>query len=158
MRKLLCALALLCVGALAHAAIDTYDFDSEDQRQRFYQISSELRCPLCQNQNIADSNAPIATDLRGEVYRLLDEGRTDKEIVEHMVARYGEFVRYRPVLTVETMVLWFAPAVFLLAGFVILLVMVRRRQKALNNAQASELDEQERERLQALLEKKTRDD
>ena len=110
------ALGLLLMVGSVSAAVDTFEFSSEQERDRFYAIGAELRCPKCQNQNIADSDAPIASDLRKEVYRLLDEGRSDEEIVDYMVARYGEFVRYKPALNRETLVLWFGPLFFLLAG------------------------------------------
>lgn len=145
------ALLLLSFGALA---IDTYEFESEEQRARFYYLSTELRCPKCQNQNIADSNAPIATDLRREIYRMLQEDRSNEEIIDFMVARYGEFVRYRPALTAETAVLWFAPAAFLLAGLLTLVFMLRRRQQAHKTADDHHLSPEEQQRLKSLLEKK----
>lgn len=146
-------LVLALMAPLALAAIDTYEFDTEEQRQRFYQLSSELRCPKCQNQNIADSDAPIAMDLRREVYRMLNEGRDNEEIVDFLVARYGEFVRYKPALTPATAILWFGPAAMLLAGFIVLLVMLRRRQKALREAAGKSLSQDEQRRLQSLLER-----
>lgn len=146
-------LVLALMAPLALAAIDTYEFDTEEQRQRFYQLSSELRCPKCQNQNIADSDAPIAMDLRREVYRMLNEGKDNEEIVDFLVARYGEFVRYKPALTPATAILWFGPAAMLLAGFSVLLVMLRRRQKALREAAGKSLSQDEQRRLQSLLER-----
>lgn len=146
-------LVLALMAPLALAAIDTYEFDNEEQRQRFYQLSSELRCPKCQNQNIADSDAPIAMDLRREVYRMLNEGKDNEEIVDFLVARYGEFVRYKPALTPATAILWFGPAAMLLAGFIVLLVMLRRRQKALREAAGKSLSQDEQRRLQSLLER-----
>lgn len=146
-------LVLALMAPLALAAIDTYEFDTEEQRQRFYQLSSELRCPKCQNQNIADSDAPIAMDLRREVYRMLNEGKDNEEIVDFLVARYGEFVRYKPALTPATAILWFGPAAMLLAGFIVLLVMLRRRQKALREAAGRSLSQDEQRRLQSLLER-----
>ncbi|MDX9686689.1 MULTISPECIES: cytochrome c-type biogenesis protein [Halopseudomonas] len=146
-------LVLALMAPLALAAIDTYEFDTEEQRQRFYQLSSELRCPKCQNQNIADSDAPIAMDLRREVYRMLNEGKDNEEIVDFLVARYGEFVRYKPALTPATAILWFGPAAMLLAGFIVLLVMLRRRQKALREAAGKSLSQDEQRRLQSLLER-----
>jgi cytochrome c-type biogenesis protein CcmH len=157
MIKTMGLLILMLLAPLSLAAIDTYDFETEEQRARFYQLGSELRCPKCQNQNIADSNAPIATDLRREIYRLLNEGHSNKEIVEFMVMRYGDFVRYSPALTAQTAVLWFAPAVFLLIGFGALAFMLRQRRRALA-APDKALSDQERERLQNLLKKKTQDD
>ena len=78
------------------AVIETYEFSDPELEQRYQQLSQELRCPKCQNQNIADSNAPISQDLRKLLYQQLEAGADDEEILEYMVARYGEFVRYRP--------------------------------------------------------------
>lgn len=111
MKRILLAMLALTMSVAAMAAIDTYEFDTEEQRARFYQLSNELRCPKCQNQNIADSNSPIATDLRREIFRMLDEGQSNEQITEFMVMRYGEFVRYKPALTAQTAVLWFRPGV-----------------------------------------------
>jgi len=151
--RLLWLLVLALMAPLALAAIDTYEFETEEQRQRFYQLSSELRCPKCQNQNIADSDAPIAMDLRREVYRMLNEGKDNKEIVDFLVARYGEFVRYKPALTPATVILWFGPAAMLLTGFIVLLVMLRRRQKLQREAAGRSLSQDEQRRLQSLLER-----
>lgn len=157
-RGLLLTLLLTLMAGASLAAVDTFDFQTEDQRQRFYQLSGELRCPKCQNQNIADSDAPIATDLRRELYRMLDEGQSNDEIIGFMVARYGDFVRYKPALTSQTIVLWFGPAVFLLIGLGTLIIMLRRRQQALRDAQAGHLSAEEQQRLKTLLEKKSSDD
>ncbi|GGI93882.1 cytochrome c-type biogenesis protein [Halopseudomonas pertucinogena] len=146
-------LLMLLLAPVALAAIDTYEFETEEQRQRFYQVSGELRCPKCQNQNIADSDAPIATDLRREVHRMLMEGKDNREIIDFMVERYGDFVRYKPALSPATVVLWFGPAAMLLGGFIILIVMLRRRQRALREAAAHPLSKDEQQRLQSLLER-----
>ncbi|MFA5677979.1 MAG: cytochrome c-type biogenesis protein [Pseudomonas sp.] len=153
MSKRIWLVLLMLLAPVAMAAIDTYEFETEEQRARFYEVSSELRCPKCQNQNIADSDAPIATDLRREVHRMLLEGKDNNEIVDFMVERYGDFVRYKPALTPATMVLWFAPAAMLLGGFIILVIMLRRRQKALREAAANPLSKDEQQRLQSLLER-----
>ncbi|MBQ0777859.1 MAG: cytochrome c-type biogenesis protein CcmH [Pseudomonas sp.] len=157
-RRLFLLMALLAFVPVSLAAIDTYEFDTEEQRARFYQLSGELRCPKCQNQNIADSNSPIANDLRREIFRMLEEGQSNDQIVEFMVMRYGDFVRYKPALTAQTAVLWFAPAVFLLAGFIGLVVMLRRRQRALRNTADQHLNADEQQRLKSLLEKKSSHD
>ncbi|GGE30625.1 cytochrome c-type biogenesis protein CcmH [Halopseudomonas oceani] len=151
-------LGLLLILGTANAAVDTFDFSSEQERDRFYAIGSELRCPKCQNQNIADSDAPIASDLRHEVFRLLEDGRSDDEIVEYMVARYGEFVRYKPALNRDTLVLWFGPLAFLLVGVLAVVLLVRRRQRVANESPDAGLSPQEQRRLDELLNKKSQDD
>ena len=111
------------------AVIETYDFSSPDLEVRYHSLSQELRCPKCQNQNIADSNAPIARDLRVVLYEQLEAGASDDEILAFMVARYGEFVRYRPGVDRNTLLLWTSPVLLLLAGAVgltrALLIFVR---------------------------------
>ncbi|HDY99092.1 MAG TPA: cytochrome c-type biogenesis protein CcmH [Pseudomonas sabulinigri] len=159
MKRWLVGLTLGAVLLSAQAAVDTFEFKSEQERERFYSISTELRCPKCQNQNIADSDAPIAHDLRNEVFRLLEDGRSDDEIVDYMVARYGDFVRYRPALNAETLVLWFGPLFFLLAGFLAVFMLVRRRQRAAKDPLETILTSEEQQQLDQLLEeKKKRDD
>lgn len=146
-------LLLLTLAANTFAAVDTFDFDSQMQRDRFYRLSSELRCPKCQNQNIADSDAPIAMDLRREVYRMVMEGKDDDQVIDFMVSRYGDFVRYKPALTPATAVLWFAPAGLLVGGLLVLAVMLRRRQRALRDTSTQHLSQDEQQRLQSLLER-----
>ena len=157
MRRLLiaCLLGLSLVGA-ARAAIDTYQFKDEVERERFRSLTEELRCPKCQNQNIADSNAPIATDLRREIYRMLDEGRSDREIVDFLVMRYGDFVMYKPPLDSRTWLLWYGPFGLLGLGAIALCVLVLRRRKVEKAPERVALSAAEHERLNALL-KETRD-
>ncbi|MCY1360687.1 Cytochrome c-type biogenesis protein CcmH [compost metagenome] len=151
MKRLFAAL-ILALGLLgiAQAAIDTYDFATEAQRERFRELTKELRCPKCQNQDIADSNAPIAADLRREIHRMLGEGKSDEEIVDFMVDRYGDFVRYKPAVTARTFLLWYGPALLLGSGLLVLGVIVLRRRRV-ESAPADQLSEQERARLDALL-------
>ncbi|HAN29169.1 MAG TPA: cytochrome c-type biogenesis protein CcmH, partial [Haliea salexigens] len=87
---------MLLLSAYAAAVIETYEFSTPALEARYQLLSEELRCPKCQNQNIADSNAPISQDLRRLLHQQLEAGASDEEILEFMVARYGEFVRYRP--------------------------------------------------------------
>lgn len=110
--------------------VDTYEFRDEVTKIRFQALTKELRCPKCQNQNLADSNSSIAVDLRKEVYELLQQGKADSEIVNFMVDRYGEFVLYRPRVSSLTYVLWFGPAVLILLGFIVVIVIVRRKPVA----------------------------
>ncbi|KGJ87105.1 cytochrome c-type biogenesis protein [Colwellia psychrerythraea] len=117
----------LSANIVAASPVDTYEFDDEVTKIRFQALSKELRCPKCQNQNLADSNSPIAADLRRELYELLQQGKADSEIVDFMVDRYGEFVLYRPRVSELTYVLWFGPAVLILLGIIIVIVIVRRK-------------------------------
>lgn len=150
MRRFLFALLSLCCIALAHAAIDPYEFDSDAQRDRYHQFIEDMRCPKCQNQNLAGSDAPIAKDLRHELHRLLIEGKSDTEIVDYMVARYGEFVLYKPPFDRKTAILWLAPLGFLAVGALVLVVVIRRRG-ALNTVETKALTVAEQQQLAALL-------
>ncbi|WP_397449045.1 cytochrome c-type biogenesis protein [Pseudomonas sp. NA-150] len=146
--------AVLSLGltGVAHAAIDAYEFKDEAERARYGQLTTELRCPKCQNQDIADSNAPIAADLRKEIYRMLGEGQSNQQIIDFMVDRYGDFVRYKPALNARTWLLWFGPAGLLLGGvLVIATIIVRRRGK--RSPDANDLSDEERQRLAHLLDK-----
>jgi cytochrome c-type biogenesis protein CcmH len=147
-RLLLACLLSLGLSAVAQAAIDTYTFKSDAERERFRALTEELRCPKCQNQNLADSNAPIAMDLRHEIFRMMEAGKGDDEIVDYLVLRYGEFVRYKPRVSGGTLLLWFGPAAALVGGFVLLAVIVLRRRR---NENAPNLSDDERARLDSLL-------
>ncbi|AMS13560.1 cytochrome c-type biogenesis protein CcmH [Pseudomonas sp. NFPP07] len=153
MKRWLAAAVLgLCIAGVAHAAIDTYEFANDAERERFRELTKELRCPKCQNQDIADSNAPIAADLRKEIFRMLGEGKDNQQIIDFMVDRYGDFVRYKPALTGKTALLWFGPAGLLLGGVVIIAVIVRRRRVQRSDS-PSTLSAEERQRLDQLLDK-----
>jgi cytochrome c-type biogenesis protein CcmH len=127
MRKLaLFAAVLLC--AAPALAIDTDKaFDDPELQARYEHIIEEVRCLKCQNQSIKDSNAFLAGDLRREIRRMLNEGKTDEEIYDFLVARYGEFALYRPRMSGKTLVLWIAPLVLLLGGAFVLVNILRRR-------------------------------
>lgn len=147
MRRCWQLLIACCFVAVAHAAIDPYDFDNESQRERYRHFIEEMRCPKCQNQNLAGSDAPIAQDLRRELHRLLIEGRSDREIVDFMVSRYGAFILYDPPFDKKTALLWLAPLGFFAIGAIALVVVARRRRVAAPAA----LSAAERERLDRLL-------
>jgi cytochrome c-type biogenesis protein CcmH len=122
---LLTALVLMSVPALA---IDTGKaFEDPDMQARYERLIAETRCVTCQNQSIKDSNAFIAADLRREIRRLMVEGKTNDEIADFLVTRYGDFVLYRPRMTGKTLALWIAPFVLILFGGVALVRVVRRR-------------------------------
>ncbi|TWH64920.1 cytochrome c-type biogenesis protein CcmH [Azomonas agilis] len=154
--KRLIAITLLLWVSVGWAAIDTYEFSTDAERARYRVLVEELRCPKCQNQNIADSNAPIAMDLRQEIYRLIQEGQTDEQIIEYLVARYGDFVRYNPPLSFNTLLLWFGPLFLLLGGVVGVRWMVRQRQQKTDTS-ALPLTDAEHQRLASLLERKKHD-
>lgn len=125
MRYLICLFCLLPLMALA---IDTDKaFDDPELQARYEKISEEVRCLKCQNQSIRDSNAFLASDLRREIRRMLEEGKTDEEIYDFLVQRYGEFALYRPRMSGKTLVLWLAPLALLLIGGVVLARVLRRR-------------------------------
>ena len=125
---------LLVLGGTAHA-IDAQDaFDDPVLQERYENINRELRCLVCQNQTIADSNATLAQDLRREVRDMIAAGQTDAQIREFMIERYGDFVLYRPRMTAGNLLLWAAPVLLLVIGAIVLVRVVRRR------AQESELD------------------
>ncbi|MEN5089598.1 cytochrome c-type biogenesis protein [Pseudomonas protegens] len=151
-RWLAAAILGLSIAGVAHAAIDTYQFANDTDRERFHELTKELRCPKCQNQDIADSNAPIAADLRKEIFRMLGEGKDNQQIIDFMVDRYGDFVRYKPALTGKTALLWFGPAGLLLGGLVIIAVIVRRRRVERSDS-PNTLSVEERQRLDQLLDK-----
>ncbi len=102
---------------------------SERSRRGWCRITSELRCLVCQNQTIADSNAALAVDLRREARELIKQGKSDDEVVAYMTERYGDFVLYRPPLKATTFLLWFGPALMLVAGAAVLVVVLRRRSR-----------------------------
>lgn len=155
MKQLIRAVLLgLLVSVTAHAAIDTYTFKDEAERERYRTLTEELRCPKCQNQNIADSNAPIAMDLREEIFRMLEEGKSNDQIVDYLVERYGDFVRYNPPVNTTTLLLWYGPAGLLMLGFAVLAVILVRRRRADTAPGARTLSDAERQRLATLLDKK----
>ncbi|MCB4435438.1 cytochrome c-type biogenesis protein CcmH [Alteromonas sp. McT4-15] len=143
---------LILLGVLslssAQAVEESFSFDSAEQRASFLRLTAELRCPMCQNQNIADSDAMIAHDMRRKVYSLLKQGKTEQEVIDFMKARYGDFVHYQPPVTAATLWLWAGPVLFI---FIALVVIVRRKSvtppedMAAKLAKADAMLEQEKE-------------
>jgi cytochrome c-type biogenesis protein CcmH len=113
-------LLLIFQANLLLASAEIVPFSDESLRPRYQQLIEELRCPKCQNQNLADSNSPISQDLREQVRRLLEEGLTDAEIKEYLKSRYSEFILYRPEVNQNTWLLWAAPVLFLIIGILVL--------------------------------------
>ncbi|AGB83402.1 MULTISPECIES: cytochrome c-type biogenesis protein [Serratia] len=136
----------------AAAAIDTYRFDSVEQEQQYRELTEQLRCPKCQNNSIADSNAIIAADMRAKVYELMMQGQNKQQVIDYMVARYGNFVTYEPPVTPATLILWVGPLLFVLIGGAVVIMRSRRRAPVNND----EFSAQEKQRLAALLEETDR--
>ncbi|MBL0545627.1 cytochrome c-type biogenesis protein CcmH [Aeromonas jandaei] len=153
MRVLIASLLLLLgwvVQAPAMAAIDVYTFDNDNQEQVFRELTKELRCPKCQNQDIADSNAGLAKDLRDKTYQMVRQGKDKDEIVDYMVARYGNFILYNPPLMASTLILWLGPLLVIVIGLGVV-VMRSRRPVAAAKPVDSALSEEEQRRLAELL-------
>lgn len=123
---MLMLMLVLVMAAPARATTDVMPFRNEAQEQQFRQLTEQLRCPKCQNNSIADSNAMIATDMRRKVYDLMQEGKSRQEIIDYMVARYGNFVTYDPPLTPLTVLLWVLPLAAIVAGGWIIVARTRR--------------------------------
>ena len=137
------------------ASTEIVEFSQPELRERYYSLIAELRCPKCQNQNLADSNAPISTDMKAQVHRMLEQQKSDAEIKAYLVSRYSEFVLYRPSVNKKTWFLWVSPAVLLVITLLILYRNAYRRRSANNSSdmQLSEnqLSQDQQRRLSALL-------
>ena len=144
----LMALFTLFLSSLVVASTEVVEFSDESLRPRFQQLVEELRCPKCQNQNLADSNSPISQDLRREIQRMLEQQMTDQQIKDYLKSRYSEFILYRPEVNKSTWLLWGSPAVILLLG--LLIAMRHNRQKPLATASSS-ASADDQQRLAALL-------
>ncbi|MBU2955286.1 cytochrome c-type biogenesis protein [Marinobacter sp. F3R08] len=150
MVRMVClVLVLLLSGGAAADVADVYDFSDRAQEQRYQNLTAELRCPKCQNQNIADSNAPIAKDMRNVVYQMMKDGASNEEIVESLVGRFGEFIRYKPELDSRTFLLWATPAIAVLGGLLVVAGVVIRSRRAGMESQA--LSAEERSRVDEML-------
>lgn len=140
---------LLLLLPVAAFAIDTATFDDPETEARYRALIAEIRCLVCQNQSLADSNAPLAVDLREEVRAQIARGASDKEVVGYLTARYGDFVLYKPRFTAVTATLWLAPLLLLLVGGVL-----AWRALAGPGAAGRVHDEAERARIRALLDER----
>lgn len=138
---------LLFSSASLAAPIETFKFESAETEKIFHKLSEELRCLVCQNQNIAESNADLAKDLRLEIYNMLSEGKSEEEIVDFMVQRYGDYVLYRPPFKPMTWLLWFAPVLVFVFG---LIYVVRLMKAQTAEEQTVSLNEEEIERIKNL--------
>ena len=146
MRYAILSICLLCAALPARAAIEAYEFESAQMEADYNRLINELRCLVCQNQNLAGSDAALATDLRRETYQMLSDGKTPQEVVDFMVARYGDFVLYRPQFKTRTYLLWLGPFLLLIA---VLFWLTRRLR---NSSAATDVDAEALARARALLE------
>ena len=128
---------VLFVSLSVHANIDLYEFKDENTRVRYTKLTKELRCPKCQNQDIADSNSPIASDMRSEVHRLVEQGSSNDDVVNFMVDRFGEFVSYKPRVQPSTYLLWYGPWALIAFGVIIISLIVRRRSALIGTQEDS---------------------
>ncbi|MGB0898225.1 MAG: cytochrome c-type biogenesis protein, partial [Psychrobium sp.] len=142
MKQLIIALMTLATVLFSiesnSTSVETYTFSTPEYEVRFHELNKILRCPKCQNQNLADSNSLISQDLRREVRRLLEEGRTDEQIMEYMVMRYGSFVLYKPKLDRVTYFLWYGPIGFGVFGVVMVAYIVMRQRKRRGELQVAD--------------------
>ena len=129
------------------APIETFKFDSPETEKVFHKLSEELRCLVCQNQNIAESNADLAKDLRLEIYTMLSDGKSEDEIVDFMVQRYGDYVLYRPPFKPMTWLLWFGPAIVFAFGLVF---VVRFMKSQASKKQVESLSDEDMQRIKNL--------
>ncbi|MGD8105345.1 cytochrome c-type biogenesis protein [Pantoea sp. FN0302] len=146
MKQLFMLLAGLLFSLNALAAIETWQFDSAAQEQQYRELTASLRCPKCQNNSIADSNAMIAADMRLKVYQLLKQGQDKHQITQYMIDRYGNFVTYQPPVTPSTLILWAGPLLFIIAGALVIFLRSRRQPDA-----DEQLNAGDQQRLDALL-------
>ncbi len=140
----LCNIAMQVVHA---APIETFKFESAATEKVFHKLSEELRCLVCQNQNIAESNADLAKDLRLEIYNMLSQGKTEDEIVDFMVQRYGDYVLYRPPFKPMTWLLWFGPVIIFVLGMVFVIRLMKAQS---STVEGDGLNEKELERIKRL--------
>ena len=156
MKFLRTALAALCLvwTASGLAGLEKFDFSGNVDEDRFKELIAEIRCLVCQNQSLADSDAELAHDLRKEVYDLMQTGQDNGQIVDFMVARYGDFVLYNPPVKPSTYLLWYGPFVLLAIGILFLIRTVRQRTRQSETG----FSDQEQARLKAVLGKEADED
>ncbi|HED52346.1 MAG TPA: cytochrome c-type biogenesis protein CcmH [Gammaproteobacteria bacterium] len=154
MKKYLHLVLLVCLvtspalfSPLKAAGLEAFDFTGKVDESRFKSLIVELRCLVCQNQSLADSDAELAHDLRREIFELMEQGKSDPEIVDFLVSRYGDFVLYNPPVKPETWILWYGPFGLLALGLLVLLYTVRQRKRQ----PEATFSKQEQQRLKKLL-------
>jgi len=145
--KILPLITLLLWAGLGSAGVEYREFKNPEQQEAYESLTSELRCLVCQNQTIADSNADLAADLRRQVYEMLEKGQSKDEVVKFMTERYGDFVLYNPPFKVKTLLLWLGPVLFFLIGALFVVVLIRRKQ----TSPKPSLSDEQRQKIRRLL-------
>jgi cytochrome c-type biogenesis protein CcmH len=138
---------LLLMAGASFAGVEYREFANPEQQEAYESLTSELRCLVCQNQTIADSNADLASDLRRQVYEMLQKGQSKDDIIKFMTERYGDFVLYNPPFKSKTVLLWFGPVLFFLIGVAFVILLIRRKQASPSKV----LSEAERQKIRRLL-------
>lgn len=142
---------LICLTSVyARAGIDSFEFSSEEKRDRYNILVDELRCPKCKNNNLSGSNSMIAVDLKREIHTMVEAGKTNQEVADFMVQRYGDFVLYRPRMTAQTALLWGAPIALFILAITVVGLLVRGRAKALKASVSGNLSAEEQAQLAKL--------
>ena len=151
MKKIIVVISLLfLLNPSSYAAVEVKQFKNSEHERRYKSLILELRCVVCQNQNIAESNAALAKDLRKQVFKMINAGKSDDDILEFMVIRYGDFVLYRPEFNSMTFLLWVGPFIIFIIGLTILVSFIRQRKTVV----ATELSNKDKEKLKQLLKDK----
>jgi cytochrome c-type biogenesis protein CcmH len=150
MKAIMLSWVLMVFSVVAAAVIETYQFDTPLQQKRYHAFTQELRCPKCQNQNLSGSDSAISVDLRRQIHRMIMDDKSDIEITQYMVDRYGNFILYRPRFSAQTAVLWFTPLGLLILGSLVWWRMASglKRRKVPSDVSLSTV---EQARLQELL-------
>ncbi|MDH5368398.1 MAG: cytochrome c-type biogenesis protein CcmH [Gammaproteobacteria bacterium] len=141
---------LFLLNPSTYAAVEVKQFKNPEHEKRYKALIIELRCVVCQNQNIAESNAALAKDLRKQVFKMINAGESDDDILEFMVTRYGDFVLYDPQFNSTTFLLWVGPFIIFIIGLYILVSFIRQRKTFV----VAELSNEDKEKLKQLLENK----
>ncbi len=144
---------LLFIVSAQVFAVDYHQLPNPEQQKAYESIISELRCLVCQNQTIADSNAELAADLRRQVYEMLQQGKSKDDVLQFMTERYGDFVLYNPPFKAKTGLLWLGPLLFLITGLAMIIWFIRRKKQAPVTA----IDKDKQEKIRRLLESKNGD-
>ncbi len=129
-------LLLLIFAQLSVASVDPLSFKTDQDRERFHHLAKELRCPKCQNQSIADSDAPVALDLRAMLLSEIEQGKTDEQIMQSMVNRYGEFILYRPDIASKGGIVWLLSIIIVMFAVGILFFFIKRRKSVMQQNQS----------------------